>query len=87
MYGIQCAGRSILHLVERWKSDALLASQRLPVIHFLIHNCSANVNIQVILFTSLVCLLRRGLVLTYIFHVCGRVCSNCVTSYIALQIG
>jgi len=47
MYGIQCAGRSILHLVERWKSDALLASQRLPVIHFLIHNCSANVNIQV----------------------------------------
>jgi len=44
---IQSAGRSCLHMVQLWKSDAQLASQRLPAIHFLVHECSANINIQV----------------------------------------
>jgi len=34
-------------MVQLWKSDAQLASQRLPAIHFLVHNCCADINIQV----------------------------------------
>ena len=34
-------------MVESWKSNDQLASQRLPAIHFLVHNCGANINIQV----------------------------------------
>jgi len=41
------AGRSCLHYVQSWKSDANSAAQRLAVIDFLINECGANVNVQV----------------------------------------
>jgi len=34
-------------MVESWKSDPQLSAQRVPVIDFLLHNCAADVNIQV----------------------------------------
>jgi len=44
---VYCTGQSCLHMVESWKSSPQLASQRLPAIHFLVHNCGASINIQV----------------------------------------
>jgi len=44
---IKLAGRSCLHMVDSWKSDPQLACQRLPTIHFLVHECGADINVQV----------------------------------------
>jgi len=34
-------------MVDSWKSDPQLACQRLPTIHFLVHECGADINVQV----------------------------------------
>jgi len=46
-------GRSCLHCVQSWKSDADLATERLNVIEFFVHACGADINIQV---TTATCL-------------------------------
>ena len=45
---LNCAGRSCLHMLESWRTDSQLASQRLHAIDFLVHSCGADVNIQVV---------------------------------------